>query len=390
MPITVACPSCRKALKAPDNAVGRKVKCPGCGTALTIPIPQNAPAPFESLPVPTPATPNPRAKTPNRTILFAAVGGGVLVFLLLAVVLVVVLKSGDSQSSVKVSVNWKTPNGVEFDDNPVAVLIPKGMKEKIDQFAPIYAGEDYEKAFSKDFRKCGAYLAVGFGGKAWFKNIPHGSYTLVIFPNSFFREMDEGIREDEARRAEQQLQPFFTRVQLDNLRKKPVLVREIEVKDRVVDVRHEFPKRGEGRQAKVEPKALPEPKVQPEPKAKEIVKEDPAERTAEEEVKKAEATKINPSDLAASNANLKFGGKVVEITAVVKGVRKGRYDQKTGERLIIDLEYDKKPEFDHGPVACRSPSDTRTSRQRSGPARPSRSAAGATPPCPTSYGTAPW
>jgi hypothetical protein len=243
MPITVACPSCRKTLKAPDTAAGRKVKCPGCGTALAIPALQKDPTPFDDLSVPTSATSRPRAKTPNRTILFAAVGGGVLAVLLLAVVLVLVLKSGGSKSSVEVSVNWKTANGVEFDDNPVAVLIPKGMKEKIDQFAPIYAGEDYEKAFSKDFRKCGAYLAVGVGGKAWFENVPRGSYTLIVFPNSFMGTIDEGIGEDEARRAEQQLQPFFTRVRLDFLRKKPVLIRDIEVKDSVVDVRHEFPKR---------------------------------------------------------------------------------------------------------------------------------------------------
>lgn len=167
-----------------------------------------------------------------------------LAFLLLAVVLIVVMKSGDSKSSVEVSVNWKTANGVEFDDNPVALLIPKGMKEKIDEIAPIYAGEGYEKARSNEFRKCGAYLAVGVGGKAWFENIPHGHYILVVFPNSFMGTIDEGISEDEARRAEQQLQPFFTRVRLDFLRKKPILVRDIEVKDHVVDVRHEFPKRG--------------------------------------------------------------------------------------------------------------------------------------------------
>jgi hypothetical protein len=268
--------------------------------------------------------------------------------------LLVVLASGCSgaKSSVEVSVNWKTPTGVEFDDNPVVVLIPKGMKEKIDVIAPVYAGEDYAKVEGPLFRKCGAYLAVGTGGKAWFENVPRGSYTLIIFPNSSFREIDEGIGEDEARRAEQQLQPFFTRVRLDFLRKKPILVQDIEVKDRVVDVRHEFPRRGGDKQAKVEPKAQPDPRAQPEPKAKDDVAVDPAERIAEEEVRKADPIKVNPSDLAGSNANLKFGGKVVEITAVVKGVRKGRFDSKSGERLIIELEFDRKPEFDRGPVAC--------------------------------------
>lgn len=37
MPIPTVCPSCCKKLSAPDNAAGRKVKCPGCGNSLTIP-----------------------------------------------------------------------------------------------------------------------------------------------------------------------------------------------------------------------------------------------------------------------------------------------------------------------------------------------------------------
>jgi hypothetical protein len=219
------------------------------------------------------------------------------------------------------------------------------MKEKIDVIAPIYAGEDYAKVEGPRFRQCGAILSVGVGGKAWFENVPRGSYTLVVFPNTFRGEIDEGIGVDEARRAEQQLQPFFTRVRLDYLRRKPVLVKDVEVKESVVDVRHEFPRRNTGKQAGVEPKGQPEPK-------KEAPEDDPAERAAEEEVRKADAVKVRPSDLAASNASFKFGGKIVEITGVVKGQRKGRFDQKSGERLMIDLEWDRKPEFDHGPVAC--------------------------------------
>ena len=30
MPTVVACPSCQKQLKVPDELLGRKVKCPGC------------------------------------------------------------------------------------------------------------------------------------------------------------------------------------------------------------------------------------------------------------------------------------------------------------------------------------------------------------------------
>jgi uncharacterized Tic20 family protein len=45
MPIVIACPSCKAKLKAPDTAVGKNVKCPGCGTAMTVPAPAAAAAP---------------------------------------------------------------------------------------------------------------------------------------------------------------------------------------------------------------------------------------------------------------------------------------------------------------------------------------------------------
>src|SRR6516165_6701578 len=39
MPISFLCPHCGKKLKAPDSAVGKTSKCPGCGTAVTCPEP---------------------------------------------------------------------------------------------------------------------------------------------------------------------------------------------------------------------------------------------------------------------------------------------------------------------------------------------------------------
>src|SRR5262245_21392399 len=39
MPISFSCPQCGKKLKAPDHAVGKKSKCPGCGTPVTCPEP---------------------------------------------------------------------------------------------------------------------------------------------------------------------------------------------------------------------------------------------------------------------------------------------------------------------------------------------------------------
>jgi predicted RNA-binding Zn-ribbon protein involved in translation (DUF1610 family) len=39
MPISFSCPRCGKKLKAPDNAVGRTSKCPGCASPVTCPEP---------------------------------------------------------------------------------------------------------------------------------------------------------------------------------------------------------------------------------------------------------------------------------------------------------------------------------------------------------------
>ena len=37
MPIQVTCPSCRSMFNAPDNAAGKRAKCPKCGGAIDIP-----------------------------------------------------------------------------------------------------------------------------------------------------------------------------------------------------------------------------------------------------------------------------------------------------------------------------------------------------------------
>jgi predicted RNA-binding Zn-ribbon protein involved in translation (DUF1610 family) len=39
MPISFSCSKCGKKLKAPDNAVGKSSKCPGCGADVTCPEP---------------------------------------------------------------------------------------------------------------------------------------------------------------------------------------------------------------------------------------------------------------------------------------------------------------------------------------------------------------
>jgi hypothetical protein len=61
MPITVSCPSCNTTLRAPNNAAGRKVKCPKCATPFDVPAAGAAPV-MAVAPVPPsrPAPPPPR------------------------------------------------------------------------------------------------------------------------------------------------------------------------------------------------------------------------------------------------------------------------------------------------------------------------------------------
>jgi predicted Zn finger-like uncharacterized protein len=44
MPSVIACPSCQKQLKVPDELIGRPVKCPGCKETFTAQLP-STPAP---------------------------------------------------------------------------------------------------------------------------------------------------------------------------------------------------------------------------------------------------------------------------------------------------------------------------------------------------------
>ena len=54
-PMMIECPSCRKRLRVPPTAAGKKVKCPGCQTTIAIPA---AVAPPPAEPAPAPAAPS--------------------------------------------------------------------------------------------------------------------------------------------------------------------------------------------------------------------------------------------------------------------------------------------------------------------------------------------
>lgn len=49
MPIKFACPHCKKSISAKEHLAGKKVKCPACKEALTVPAPVSAPADVEDL-----------------------------------------------------------------------------------------------------------------------------------------------------------------------------------------------------------------------------------------------------------------------------------------------------------------------------------------------------
>jgi membrane-associated protease RseP (regulator of RpoE activity) len=67
MPLVISCPSCKAKLKAPDNAIGKAVKCPGCGSAIAVKAPAGAPNTVPAAPrqAAAPKPPAPRQPQPE-------------------------------------------------------------------------------------------------------------------------------------------------------------------------------------------------------------------------------------------------------------------------------------------------------------------------------------
>jgi len=64
MPITLGCPSCGKRFRARDESAGKRVKCPYCAAAVSVPTPEeaaNAAAPTMALPTSPTTTPPPKS-----------------------------------------------------------------------------------------------------------------------------------------------------------------------------------------------------------------------------------------------------------------------------------------------------------------------------------------
>lgn len=80
MPIKVTCPKCQGVLHAPDDAGGKRGKCPTCGTVLAIPaeaprsVPAPAPLPEPAYRAPAAEPDLPRSSTPD--VRKSSFGGG--------------------------------------------------------------------------------------------------------------------------------------------------------------------------------------------------------------------------------------------------------------------------------------------------------------------------
>ncbi len=68
MPISFACPGCKKSIKAKESLAGRKLPCPGCGHALTVPAaPADSASTAESKPAPSKSAAAPSDVSKPRT-----------------------------------------------------------------------------------------------------------------------------------------------------------------------------------------------------------------------------------------------------------------------------------------------------------------------------------
>jgi hypothetical protein len=84
--VTVACPSCAKRLKAPDEAIGKKAKCTNCGRSFVLsatpPLPSVEPAAIVLEPVDAPKA----TRVPRWAVVAICCGGGVVLLVLVALV----------------------------------------------------------------------------------------------------------------------------------------------------------------------------------------------------------------------------------------------------------------------------------------------------------------
>jgi uncharacterized Tic20 family protein len=66
MPVTVACPSCKAKLKAPDALIGKVVRCPGCGNPVQVVVVPNLELKPEPRLAPNPAVSSKSATPPKK------------------------------------------------------------------------------------------------------------------------------------------------------------------------------------------------------------------------------------------------------------------------------------------------------------------------------------
>lgn len=95
MPVALFCSSCTAQLQAPDDSVGRQVRCLKCGTVNAVPAPRATPMSLPSRP--QEATPG-FSWTPRRIWVATGIGGGVLLLLLIVVIVVAATSSSAPRS----------------------------------------------------------------------------------------------------------------------------------------------------------------------------------------------------------------------------------------------------------------------------------------------------
>lgn len=151
MSLLVACPSCKGQCQAPDNAAGRKVRCPRCGAVLDVPAPASppqarpAPSPVpSSVPVtPLALRPKPSAagesplqgnRVPQRVWLLAAGGGALAVT---TIVIIAILAVGGRSSGPTKDDQTATPPITPIDQEakkdppkPTEQDVPKPVANK--------------------------------------------------------------------------------------------------------------------------------------------------------------------------------------------------------------------------------------------------------------------
>ncbi len=116
MPVVITCPACRRKARVPDTALGKTVKCPGCGATFPATLDDSTPLPApplveeDEVPEPSPEPPAPDTRRVERTgIGLLGISQGVfavsLALQLLVALLGMISPNTEPKSAVSVSIS---------------------------------------------------------------------------------------------------------------------------------------------------------------------------------------------------------------------------------------------------------------------------------------------